>query len=100
RYRKISDEKQIEFYNKALEVVKKFVHLYFKLNAQEPVPNYQSYFEAGSPLQNSVMDGSWDDENMDNLEVEICSFPLISFKGKDNTKKILSKAIVLPRERE
>ncbi|CAG8529059.1 6151_t:CDS:2, partial [Dentiscutata heterogama] len=98
--RKISDEKQSEFQNKALEVVKKFVHLYFRLHAQEPIPNYSYYFEAGTPLANNVMDGSWDDDNMDNLEVEICSFPLIYIKGKDNSKKILSKAIVLPREKE
>ncbi|CAG8779871.1 24265_t:CDS:2, partial [Gigaspora rosea] len=99
-YRKISDEKQLEFQYKAIEVVKKFTHLYFRLNAQEPVPNYSRYFEAGNPLQNNVMDGSWDDDNMDNLEVEICSFPLIYIQGKDNSKKILSKAIVLPREKE
>ncbi|RIB14380.1 hypothetical protein C2G38_2040240 [Gigaspora rosea] len=99
-YRKISDEKQLEFQYKAIEVVKKFTHLYFRLNAQEPVPNYSRYFEAGNPLQNNVMDGSWDDDNMDNLEVEICSFPLIYIQGKNNSKKILSKAIVLPREKE
>ncbi|CAG8677877.1 7644_t:CDS:2, partial [Cetraspora pellucida] len=99
RLRKVGEEKQLEFYHKALDVVKKFVHLYFRLNAQEPVPEYQYFFDAGSPLQNSVMDGSWDDENMDNQEVEICSFPLITFKGKDNNRKILSKAIVLPRDK-
>ncbi|CAG8586399.1 16594_t:CDS:2, partial [Dentiscutata erythropus] len=98
--RKISEEKQLEFQNKALEVVKKFVHLYFRLNAQEPIPSYSYYFEAGTPLANSVMDGPWDDDNLDNLEVEICSFPLIYIKGKDNSKKILSKALVLPREKE
>ncbi|CAG8628849.1 20477_t:CDS:1, partial [Gigaspora rosea] len=100
KYRKINDEKQLEFQYKAIEVVKKFTHLYFKLNAQEPVPNYSRYFDAGKPLQNNVMDGPWDDDNMDNLEVEICSFPLIYIQGKDNSKKILSKAIVLPREKE
>ncbi|KAF0494470.1 hypothetical protein F8M41_021237 [Gigaspora margarita] len=100
KYRKISDEKQLEFQYKAIEVVKNFAHLYFKLNAQEPVPNYSRYFDAGNPLQNNVMDGSWDDDNMNNLEVEICSFPLIYIRGKDNSKKILSKALVLPREKE
>ncbi|KAF0464075.1 hypothetical protein F8M41_026555 [Gigaspora margarita] len=100
KYRKISDEKQLEFQYKAIEVVKKFAHLYFRLNAQEPIPSYSRYFDAGNPLQNNVMDGSWDDDNMDNLEVEICSFPLIYIQGKNNSKKILSKAIVLPREKE
>ncbi|CAG8679233.1 4025_t:CDS:1, partial [Scutellospora calospora] len=94
KYRQFnSDEKHREFCYKAVDVVKKFVHLYFRLQAQEPVPEYSYFFEAGVPLQNSVMDGSWDDENMDNLEVEICSFPLISIKSKDNSRKILSKAV-------
>ncbi|CAG8681873.1 16538_t:CDS:2 [Acaulospora morrowiae] len=100
QYRQLkSEERQSEVKKNTIEIVRDIVQLYFRLNAQEPVPDFTEFFGAGSTIQNNVMDGSWDDDNIEDLEVEICSFPLISVRGKDNVRKVLSKAQVVARKR-
>ncbi|RHZ71898.1 hypothetical protein Glove_249g6 [Diversispora epigaea] len=100
-YRTInSEERKVGLRDQTIELVKEIIQLYFRLNAQEPVPNFTEFIEAGTNIQNNIMEGSWDDDNMEDLEVEICSFPLISVKSKDNTRKVLSKSQVLTRPKK
>ncbi|CAG8585078.1 14806_t:CDS:2 [Cetraspora pellucida] len=69
------------------------------LKTVEPVPEFTEFFEAGTPLQVNIMEGTWDDHEIHDLEVEICSFPLVSVKGKDDSRKVLNKGVVLTRQR-
>ncbi|RGB33610.1 hypothetical protein C1646_669209 [Rhizophagus diaphanus] len=99
RYRQMNKEKLAVLKENTTKLVTEFVHLYFRLNAQEPIPDFKDFFDAGTPVQNNLMEGAWDDDASDDLEVEICSFPLISVKStKDNSRKVLSKAHVVPRK--
>ncbi|CAG8542910.1 6196_t:CDS:2 [Funneliformis caledonium] len=101
RYRQIKNEERLaDLKEHTIKLIREIVHLYFRLNAQEPVPDFKDFFEAGTPVQNNVMDGAWDDDLIDNLEVEICSFPLISVKSsKDQSKRVLCKAQVVTRSK-
>ncbi|CAG8730653.1 3174_t:CDS:1 [Racocetra persica] len=99
KYRQFkSKEKQTESHERAAKIAKEIALLYFRLLAQEPVPEFTEFFEAGTPLQNNIMEGTWDDYEIHDLEVEICSFPLVSIKDKDNSRKVLYKGVVLTRQ--
>jgi hypothetical protein len=98
KYRKFkSDEKISDNEMIAKELVLQIIHLYFRMNAQEPVPDFRVFFESGVQIQSTYMEGSWDDSSINELEVEICSFPLIFSKSREN-KKVLCKAQVLVRK--
>ncbi|CAG8579776.1 37_t:CDS:2 [Cetraspora pellucida] len=100
KYRQFkTKEKQTESHERAAKIAKEVVLLYFRLLAQEPVPEFTEFFEAGTPLQVNIMEGTWDDYEINDLEVEICSFPLVSVKGKDDSRKVLNKGVVLTRRK-
>ncbi|CAI2162490.1 10857_t:CDS:2 [Funneliformis geosporum] len=68
RYRQIKNEERLaDLKENANKLIREIVHLYFRLNAQEPVPEFTKFFEAGTPVQNNLMDGAWDDDVDDNL---------------------------------
>ncbi|CAG8627897.1 21199_t:CDS:2 [Dentiscutata erythropus] len=98
KYRQFkNNDKQTESHERAEKIARNFAPLYFRLIAQEPVPEFTEFFEAGTPLQVNIMEGTWDDHEIHDLEVEICSFPLVSVKGKDDARKVLYKSVVLTR---
>ncbi|CAG8703381.1 44474_t:CDS:2 [Gigaspora margarita] len=100
KYRQFKNkEKQMESHERAEKIAREIILLYFRLFAQEPVPEFTEFFEAGTSLQVNIMEGTWDDHEIDDLEVEICSFPLVSVKGKDDVRKVLYKGAVLTRQR-
>ncbi|RIB05721.1 hypothetical protein C2G38_2117709 [Gigaspora rosea] len=100
KYRQFKNkEKQTESHERAEKIAREIILLYFRLFAQEPVPEFTEFVEAGTSLQVNIMEGTWDDHEIDDLEVEICSFPLISVKGKDDVRKVLYKSAVLTRQR-
>ncbi|CAG8532833.1 10846_t:CDS:2 [Racocetra fulgida] len=99
KYRQFNNkEKQTDSHERAAKIAKEIVLLYFRLLAQEPVPEFTEFFEAGTPLQINIMEGTWDDYEIHDLEVEICSFPLVSIKDKDNSRKVLYKGVVITRQ--
>ncbi|CAG8547916.1 15915_t:CDS:2 [Acaulospora colombiana] len=101
KYRQFkSEERNLEARKKTIELVREIVHLYFRLKALEPAPEFNEFIEAGSSIQNNVMDGSWDDDSTEDLEVEVCYFPIISVKNKDNTRKVLCKGQVITRPKQ
>ncbi|CAG8794949.1 10278_t:CDS:1, partial [Gigaspora rosea] len=100
KYRQFKNkEKQTESHERVEKIASEIILLYFRLFAQEPVPEFTEFVEAGTSLQVNIMEGTWDDHEIDDLEVEICSFPLISVKGKDDVRKVLYKSAVLTRQR-
>ncbi|CAG8479063.1 8036_t:CDS:2 [Paraglomus brasilianum] len=96
-YRTIPDDaqKQAELRNDATALVYKAVHMYFRLYTQEPIPQFRNFFEAGEKIAVSTMSGPWDEEHIEELEVEICSFPMV---GHHDNKRVLTKALVIPRK--
>ncbi|CAG8565639.1 5246_t:CDS:2 [Ambispora leptoticha] len=82
----------------AVEVVKQVVRvLWFGIRAQEKVPEL-IFFEAGDELDVDLMDGEFDEDDLDTDEVEICSFPLIATDPTDDENRIvIAKAIIKKR---
>ncbi|CAG8443251.1 10308_t:CDS:2 [Ambispora gerdemannii] len=83
-----------QYREETMAMVIEVVHLYLRLNAQEPVPNFRHFFSSGEEIRASLMSGpEIADDSSGELEVEICSFPLISTQGN----KVLCKAQVETR---
>ncbi|KAG9291258.1 hypothetical protein G9A89_021760 [Geosiphon pyriformis] len=83
-----------QYRDEAVTMVQEVVHLYMRLQAQEPIPEFREFFASGEPVRGTVMSGpEIADENSGELEVEICSFPLISSHGN----RVLCKAQVETR---
>ncbi|RGB24268.1 hypothetical protein C1646_773339 [Rhizophagus diaphanus] len=78
KYRKINDIKRKKYVNSlAKDLVLNVIRIfYFNLLIQEPVIHYH-WFNNNEKINKSYMKGSWDEDEIENLVVEICSFPLI-----------------------
>jgi hypothetical protein len=96
KYRRIIDpERRKEIENIAGEVIKKVVTLFwFQLRIQEPIP-LKFWFKHNEKIDPCRMEGSWDDEEVDNLMVDICYFPLIAV----NDSRIYTRARVFPLQK-
>ncbi|CAG8479866.1 8651_t:CDS:2 [Paraglomus occultum] len=96
RYRVLTLEgrKKEEAMMEVHDLIQQAIHLYFGFHAQEPVPDFKFFFESGEKLTPSMMAGPWSEDEVENLEVEICSFPLVRIA---DTNRVLSKAQVIPR---
>ncbi|RGB28328.1 hypothetical protein C1646_819200 [Rhizophagus diaphanus] len=68
---------------------------YFNLLIQEPVVHYH-WFNNNEKINKSYMKGSWDEDEIENLVVEICSFPLILKPIYPNGFKGCTPAKVFP----
>jgi len=75
------------------EMIKKVVTLFeFRLKVQEPIPEIY-WFKHNEKINPSCMEGKWDDNNIDNIVVDICYFPLIANKS---TRQIYTPAKIFP----
>ncbi|CAG8702111.1 uncharacterized protein OCT59_009868 [Rhizophagus irregularis] len=81
KYRKIKDDTKKKYVEKLAEdLIREFIRIIqFRLKVQEPSARVR-WVEIGSSIDPSIMEGNWDKDDIDNLEVEICSFPMI---GRD-----------------
>nr|CAG8504038.1 506_t:CDS:1 [Entrophospora candida]CAG8512106.1 15116_t:CDS:1 [Entrophospora candida] len=95
-YRPIKSNEKDQIKVTTMNLVKDIAHLYFRLNAQQPIPNFRDFFVGGISIQSNFMEGTWDENDIKNLEVEVCSFPLIYTKTDDG-QKVLHKAQVITR---
>ncbi|PKC63051.1 hypothetical protein RhiirA1_520295 [Rhizophagus irregularis] len=99
KYRIIKDIEENNYVNEMAEdlvrnVIKTF---YFHLFIQEPIAQYR-WIKNNEKFNKSYMKGSWDEDNVKNMVVEICSFPLI-FKTSDSDDfKVFTPAKVLLRQ--
>ncbi|CAG8622563.1 2439_t:CDS:1, partial [Ambispora leptoticha] len=95
--RKQEQERRAE--NLVIETLRIFC---FRLYAQEPPAQYM-WIEAGSEVKPNMMEGPELGGDEDNLEVEVCSFPVIGVNSNDKDdahRQIYSKAKVYTRERK
>jgi uncharacterized protein (DUF3084 family) len=82
KYRKLKDpEKKQEIEDMAGDIIRRVVTLFwFRLNVQEPIAEY-FWFRYKEKINPSCMEGIWDDEDINNIVVDICHFPLIANKS-------------------
>ncbi|PKY18540.1 kinase-like protein, partial [Rhizophagus irregularis] len=58
-------------------LIREFIRIFqFRLKVQEPSAQMR-WIKTESSIDPSIMGGNWDEDDLDNLEVEICSFPMI-----------------------
>jgi hypothetical protein len=78
KYRVIKDFKMKERTDKSAEIIiqQVFRIFYFRLKVQEPVAQYH-WFKHGDKVSKITMKASWGDDDIDDLVVELCIFPLI-----------------------
>nr|CAG8645047.1 1713_t:CDS:2 [Entrophospora candida] len=59
------------------EIVRQIVNIFFfQLKAQEPVAHWK-FFMNKTSVDNTMMEGSWDVTELEDLHVDICAFPMI-----------------------
>ena len=87
KYRTIKDTTKKQAIEKiAPNLIREFVRIIqFRLNIQEP-STQMKWIPMNSKVDPSIMEGSWDENDIDNLRVEVCSFPIIG-QDLDNVEK-------------
>lgn len=84
KYRVIKDIEENNYVNAIAEdLVRNVIRIfYFHLFIQEPIAQYR-WIKNNKKVNKSYMKGSWDGNDVEDMVVEICSFPLI-FKTSDS----------------
>ncbi|CAB4434622.1 unnamed protein product [Rhizophagus irregularis] len=99
QYRKINDPaKKSDTESIAPKLIQDIYKLFFYLvNVQEPRVEYK-FCETGSKIDPNVMKGNWDDDDVPQLCVDICSFPMIGRDLDSPNWKIYTHAKVFPHD--
>ncbi|GBB94067.1 hypothetical protein RclHR1_22870001 [Rhizophagus clarus] len=97
KYRVIKDIKKKKYVNSlAKDLVISVIRIfYFSLLIQEPGVKYH-WFNNNEKINQSYMKGSWDEDEIEDLVVEVCSFPLIFKSIYPNGFKVCAPAKVFP----
>ncbi|GBB95719.1 hypothetical protein RclHR1_00260024 [Rhizophagus clarus] len=87
KYRIIKDETKRVYAEKlASDLIREFVRIVqFRLKVQEPSAQMR-WVKVDANIDPSIMEGSWDKDDIDDLLVEVCSFPMIG-RDLDNIEK-------------
>ncbi|CAB4437235.1 unnamed protein product [Rhizophagus irregularis] len=102
KYRKLKDpEKKREIEDMAGEIIRKVVTLFwFRLEIQEPVAQYH-WIDYNVNINPSYMEGTWEDDEIENIVVDICYFPLIAQNFDDKSKcQIYTPARILHKTKQ
>ncbi|CAG8628004.1 14982_t:CDS:2 [Rhizophagus irregularis] len=108
KHRTIDDEEKNKKINsEAAIIIRQILHyFYFRLQTQEPKPSIK-FYESGEEFDHSVMESVGqikNDEEEDNeeLEVEICSFPAIALLENldEEKRRVFTKAQVIVRPKK
>jgi len=91
----IEKKKQVEAM--APKLIQDFYKLFwFRINVQEPKTEL-GFFESGK-FDPNTMKGTWnDDDEIDQLRIDICYFPLVGQNLNSSDVKIYTPAKVFPR---
>lgn len=98
QYRKINEaNKKREVELMAPKLIQDIYKLFFfLLNVQEPKVQYK-FCENGSKIDPNIMKGRWDDDDVPQLCVDICCFPIIGRDLDTPNWKIYTHAKVFSR---
>ncbi|CAG8753012.1 12726_t:CDS:1, partial [Racocetra fulgida] len=102
QYRTITNEsKRKEIEDQASALVRDVISIfYFRRFAQEPIVNY-TWVENDELIDSLTMIGTcaWDEDEIDDLVVQFCSFPLFGIELEDQDKrKIYTQARVIAKK--
>ncbi|CAB5126840.1 unnamed protein product [Rhizophagus irregularis] len=98
-YRRINDsEKKKEIEDMAADIIKRTVTLFwFRFKVQQPIVEY-IWPKSDDIIDPSYMEGKWENDEIDNLVVDICYFPLIAQEFSNESKRqIYTKAIIFQK---
>ncbi|GBB98352.1 hypothetical protein RclHR1_03200002 [Rhizophagus clarus] len=97
KFREIRDIEKKKYVNGlAKGLVRDVVRIfYFRLPTQEPVAKYH-WFNNNEKINRITMKSSWDEDEIDDLVVAVCSFPMI-YKPDNDGDKICTPAKVSTR---
>ncbi|KAG9293839.1 hypothetical protein G9A89_019177 [Geosiphon pyriformis] len=93
----LSEDRKKDLHRETTNLIIDLVHLYFRIQAQEPIPAI-TWIDSGKSIHTGLMTGPFDIEDSENLEVDICYFPAIGIHLYDQkNRKVYCKAQVLAR---
>ncbi|EXX70480.1 uncharacterized protein OCT59_009848 [Rhizophagus irregularis] len=98
QYRRINDvERKNEVEQLAPTLIRDVLKIFwFRLMVQEPVPDIK-FFENNIKINPNLMTGRWEDDDLDEICVNLCYFPLIGRDlDSDSDYKVITHAKVLP----
>ncbi|CAG8761647.1 16639_t:CDS:1 [Cetraspora pellucida] len=102
RYRTFKDRKKLlENEDMVEEIVRQVINIFlFRLKVQEPVANWK-FFENKTRINTLMMEASLDSSEIENLYVDVCSFPIIGSnlcEAEEETKnlQIIFLAQIIP----
>jgi hypothetical protein len=97
----MTPKKRKEIEDMAADIIKRIVTLFwFRLKVQEPIVEY-IWPKSEDIIDPSYMEGKWDDDEIDNLVVDICYFPLIAQEFNDESKRqIITKSIIFQKSKQ
>ena len=77
------------------EIIRGVVNIYFfRLAAQEPIDTWD-WLPKGTEVNTLRMDGCWNRNELENLRIDICAFPLIGFNLSHPDEKVMFPAQVI-----
>ncbi|CAB4381862.1 unnamed protein product [Rhizophagus irregularis] len=100
KYREVVDEERKKtLHSEAEKIIRTGMQLWFCLKAQEPVPKIH-WFKSGAHIQTHLMVGSWESENIKEIEVDFAFFPLIIAQNDTQDSQVFNKAQVFVRPKQ
>ncbi|GBC08151.1 hypothetical protein RclHR1_07930008 [Rhizophagus clarus] len=100
KYREVVDEeKKKDLHSEAEKIIRTGMQLWFCLKAQEPVPKIH-WFKSGAGIQSHLTVGSWESENIKEIEVDFTFFPLIIAEHDGQDNQVFNKAQVFVRPKQ
>ncbi|PKY39924.1 hypothetical protein RhiirA4_440356 [Rhizophagus irregularis] len=98
QYRRINDvERKNEVEQLAPILIRDVLRIFwFRLIVQEPVPEIK-FFDINTKINPDLMTGRWEDDDLDEICVDLCYFPLIG-RDLDSDYKVITLAKVLPQQ--
>ncbi|RIA87525.1 hypothetical protein C1645_807253 [Glomus cerebriforme] len=97
QYRQINDaERKNEVEKLAPILIRDVLRIFwFRLMVQEPIPEFK-YFKSSEKVNPDLMTGRWEDDELDEICVDLCYFPLVG-RDLDSDYKIITPAKILTR---
>ncbi|CAG8600199.1 2872_t:CDS:2, partial [Diversispora eburnea] len=88
-------KKETKFNNMAPDLIRDIIRIFFfRLKVEEPMIDEPQWFPSKTPVDPYTMTGIFDEDESQNLEVKICSFPAIGYNTNEGKREILIQAKV------
>ncbi|CAG8565179.1 9925_t:CDS:2 [Ambispora gerdemannii] len=101
RYRTVKKpERKNQIESMAIGIIRQIISIFcFRLKVQEPVVEYK-WYERSEIINPEFMEVSCDENELDKIIVDVCSFPLIGTNLGDKKYKVITQASVVVTNHE